>query len=224
MRRSLLVLALAAAFAAPLHAQAGLPEHCTATSDVRPDRAERRALRAAIGDSLRAELVAAAREEGVAEPAGIVVILIQDRRTGVAEATSFQANVSDAAVAAAIARRAALLARWPERDGSLHVRLDGPFAPADAQVECMPAPLNGAAFSRELSRIFRDSRPVSAREQMSVRMLVSREGEVIFATVSRRGPGGTNQAVVEAARQLRFRPATVGGVPVDFWVEQPIVF
>jgi hypothetical protein len=58
-----------------------------------------------------------------------------------------------------------------------------------------------------------------------MRLLLSREGEVVFGVVTRRGPGSaTERAILQAARDLRFRPATVGGVPVDVWVEQPIEF
>jgi hypothetical protein len=222
--RALLLLSLPALLATPVHAQRAADRCEPVALHDRPGDAEKRALHAAIVDSLRTEIDAAARAAGVAEPVGIVVVQIYDRGTGAAEATTFQANVPDAAVTPIVAGRAALLARWPERSGSLHVRLDGPHPPAEPQTECMPTPLNAGVFSRELSRIFRDARPVAAREQMMVRMLVSREGEVIFATVTGRGPGATTRAVVQAAHQLRFRPATIDGVPVDVWVDQPIVF
>lgn len=56
-------------------------------------------------------------------------------------------------------------------------------------------------------------------------MLVSREGEVVFGVVTRRDAGGDiERGVLDLTRTLRFRPATVDGVPVDVWVEQPITF
>ena len=220
------LLAAAMLAAAPVHAQ-GLPRHCSAAPDA-PEQAEKRVLRTAIGDSLRAEMIAAARETGVAEPAGLVAIRPADGRGGAGEAIVFQGNVPNATVDAVVARRGALLARWPDREPWLHVRLDGPHPPRDAAVECLPAPRNTGTFQRELGRIIRDRRPepgAPRREQMSMRLLVSRGGQVVFGVMTRRGPGAAmERAVLDAARDLRFRPATVGGVPVDVWVELPIAF
>lgn len=60
---------------------------------------------------------------------------------------------------------------------------------------------------------------------MAMRLLISLEGRVVFGVVTRRDiGGGMERQVLRAAHDLRFRPATLGGVPVDVWVEQPIVF
>lgn len=229
MHVRLLLPVLATLAAAPLAAQqAGLPSYCRPDTITRPDIVARRALQKAIADSLRTEIVAAARGAGVAEPAGLVVIQIRDRRRGRAQATALRANVADPVVEAAVAARAALLARWPEREPWLHVRLDGPFPPEDAQVECMPAIENSEWFRRELGRVLSADRPPRrqmAGSQAVLRMLVSRDGDVVFATLSRTSPRpGVNDGVLNVARGLRFRPMSVGGVPVDIWVEQPVRF
>ena len=231
MRTAVLLLAAATLAAAPAHAQRGraaAPCESPADGSHLPGMAERQALIAAIQDSLRTELTAAAREAGVAEPAGLFAIQIRDRRSGAAQARAFQANVSDDVIARVLSARAPLLARWPEESEWLHVRLDGPHPPANPQEECMPAVENFHWFGRELGRILdAEQTPLSAivHARIHVRMLVSRDGDVVFAMLSRRGPRpNVDGAVLRAARGLRFRPATVGGVPVDVWVEQPVHF
>lgn len=200
---------------------------CSASADI-PGDPEKRILRTAIRDSLRAEMIGAARGAGIAEPAGLVAVRLPGR-DGAGEATVFEGNVPDAAVDSVVARRGALLARWPDREPWLHVRLDGPHPPEDAAVECLPDPRNVGTFQRELARILQDRRPepgAPRRVQMAMRLLVSRDGGVVFGVMSRRGPGAAlDRAILDAARrELRFRPATVGGVPVDVWVEIPIEF
>jgi hypothetical protein len=221
------VLALVAVLA-----PASLPAQrsgCSASTDILPGDTEKRILRTAIRDSLRAEMIGAARDAGIAEPAGLVAIRLPEGRAGAGEATVFEGNVPDAAVDAVVARRGALLARWPDGEPWLHVRLDGPHPPEYAAVECLPAPRNTGTFQRELARIIQDRRPepgAPRRVQMTMRLLVSRGGEVVFGVMTRRGPGAALERDVLAAarRELRFRPATVGGVPVDVWVEIPIEF
>ena len=38
------------------------------------------------------------------------------------------------------------------------------------------------------------------------------------------GPGGLDEAAIEAVRQWQYRPATNGGNPVACWIKQPILF
>lgn len=82
-------------------------------------------------------------------------------------------------------------------------------------------------FSRELTRIRawpRNGTPGESRYVMlTLVMLVTREGDVAYAVL--RGSGGNDNVdreIVQVGRRLRFRPATVGNVPVDAWVEQPV--
>lgn len=231
MRICILLLAATALTAAPAHAQRARPaSYCENPADrpQRPGEAERDALRTAIQDSLRAELAAAAEARGIAEPAGLVAVQIRDRRAGTAQARTFGVNLSDDVVAQVVSARAPLLARWPEESEWLHVRLDGPHPPASPRLECMPAVENAQWFARQLTRILNDERTprgAMANARIVVRMLVSREGDVVFATLLQPGPRpSVNEGVLRAVRDLRFRPLTVDGVPVDFWVEQPVEF
>lgn len=216
---------LGLAFAAPAAAQT----ECVRppSPPQRPADAARDSLRRVIGDSIRTELMDAARAAGISEPAGIVFVDVQNRRTGAARVWSFGSNVADSLSRAVVLRRAPLLARWPDREGFLNIRLDRIEFPADAEVECMPVVLNGAQFSRDLQREAGrlPPEPMGGRGRLTVhvKMLVTRDGEVAYATVSRRSTrSDVDRRVRELAERLRFTPAHVDGVTVDVWVEQPV--
>lgn len=210
--------------ATPLDAQRGCR---TDARPPRPEDAEKHAIRTAIRDTLRRELVAGAQEAGIAEPAGLVVIRRGRRADDDVEATILRGNVPNSLVASVLAPRVPLAAQWPDTTLTFSVRLDGPLPPSGG-AECLPAVRNGPEFARELGRIFaaeRDAPRSHPRLRMTLRMLVSREGDVVYVEVSRREPGMLReQQVLQAARRLRFRPASVGGVPVDVWVDQPVHF
>lgn len=57
-----------------------------------------------------------------------------------------------------------------------------------------------------------------------VRVLVSKEGLVRAAIVTKGLPDGLNESAVIAASKLKFRPATADGRPVEFWVSVVIDF
>lgn len=193
----------------------------------------RLALRDQIGDTLRARFRAAAVEWGVAEPVGLVVVEIRDRRRGTAEVTPHASNVSYTALQGVVDREAALLATWPERDGVFNLRLEHverPY-PEDAAewVECRPSLADPNRLQRDLVTLSSLQGPLPAgsnpRVVLHVRMLVTRDGEVAYARLSRRGfRPGLDEGVLELARRQRFVPATVNGRPVDVWVEQPFHF
>ncbi|HEU4884625.1 MAG TPA: TonB family protein [Longimicrobium sp.] len=225
--RRWLPLVLALSLAAPAAAQDG----CSATSRSparrRPAEVARETLRSAIKDSIRTELLDVARTAGVAQPAGIVFAQL-DRRGGTASRVwSFRSNVADSLSSAVIARHAPLLARWPDRDRLMHFRLDRVDIPDSIAVECMPRVLNGAEFQGEMTRIVMNQAvvsPLTRQITMRVRMLVTRDGEVAYADLTRRsGRVGMDEEVLQAAQRLRFRPARVDEHPVEVWVEQPIV-
>lgn len=228
MSRLVLIL-LALATAIPARAQgAGT---CQFAKDEPPRRrsaaeAARDSLKSAIRDTLRTELLQAVRAAGVAQPAGIVFVQRTNRRTGEARVWSFRANVADSVSLPVVARRAALLARWPERDALLNFRLDPTDVPDDATLECMPALADPRQFSRELGEATRGIRPepgAGPRFQLSIRMLVTRDGEVAYAELSRpTARGEIDRAVLQVAQRLRFVPADVDGVRYDVWVEQPV--
>ncbi|HYW14232.1 MAG TPA: hypothetical protein VE871_19860, partial [Longimicrobium sp.] len=183
------------------------------------ERAWREALQAEVIDSLRAA--------GYAEPAGLVVVDVRDRRTGQAEVQTFSAPVQGETVRALLRRRDAHLATWPGRESTFHLRMDpGPAAAPDA-VECEPRLLNIEQLQRDLrefmqreSRFFNSAR---SRERVQVRMLVERGGSVVFAALSRRGTEPlVDRALLDLARRQEFAAATLGGVPIDVWVVLPI--
>jgi TonB family protein len=228
MRIILLLLAGAAlAAAVPARAQTG---PCRSWEPPRPLRRAERvrdSIRNAIRDTLRTELLQAARHAGVAEPAGIVLVERTDRRTGQARAWSFRANVPDSVSQAVVARRAPLLMRWPDREGIMYFRLEAIDYPDEPVMECLPALLNREQFVREMQRLSLIAAAYAGtRSQLrvDVRMLVTREGEVAYAAVSRSSSmSALDREVLAVAEGLRFHPAAVDDVPVDVWVEQPVV-
>jgi TonB family protein len=109
----------------------------------------------------------------------------------------------------------------------LSVRLDPATPPDSLAVECQPRLADTRQFTAEVTRIAERATPLppgsNPRVSVRVRMLVTREGEVAYAALSRRGNlGSLDNHILDAARRLRFLPASVGGTPVDVWVEQPI--
>ncbi len=178
-------------------------------------------------DALQAEVIDSLRAAGHAQPEGLVVVDVRDRRTGESEVQTFSAPVQGETVRALLRRREAHLATWPGRESTFHLRMDpGPAAAPDA-VECEPRLLNLEQLRRDLmefaqreSRFFNSAR---SRERVDVRMLVDRGGNVVFALLSRRGTEPlVDRAILDLARRQEFAPATLGGVPIDVWVVLPI--
>jgi TonB family protein len=228
MRIAILLLAGAAlAAAVPAGAQTG---PCSSVEPPRPPRRADRvrdSVRTAIRDTLRTELLQAARDAGVAEPAGIVLVERTDRRTGQARAWSFRSNVPDPVSQEVVVRRAPLLARWPDREALMHVRLDAIDYPDEPVMECLPALVNPGQFARDMQQLARfASGYAGTRSELRVyvRMLVTREGEVAYAMVSRRSSiDRLDREAIVLVQGLRFHPAAVDDVPVDVWVEQPVI-
>ncbi|HEX2079623.1 MAG TPA: energy transducer TonB [Longimicrobium sp.] len=219
--RTWLALLLTLGVAAPAAAQGTTAGACPpATSN-----AARGALWTAVRDTLQSELRDAARAAGVAEPAGIVFASMWNRESGAARVWSFRANVPDSLSRAVILRRARLLACLPEREVIVSMRLDPSGFPPGTAVERMPSVQNPRALASALDRISRSADPLNRTPLVTVhvRMLVTRDGEVAHAELVRNTTHpDVDRAILEAARGLRFRPARVGNVPVDVWVEQPV--
>lgn len=220
-------IALGLAIAAPVAAQTGcLAVPSQPPRPQRPSEAARDSLRWALRDSLLTDLRDAARAAGVAEPEGIVFAELRDRRTGEARTWSFRSNVDAEVVRAVFARRAPLLARLPRSEDLIHLRLDEVEPPDTVTMECMPSLLNAQEFQQDLRRISTRQTATPggpARVALTIKMLVTRDGEVAYAELARRSSNGdVDRAVLEAARRLRFRPAMIEDVPVDVWVEQAV--
>ncbi|HLM66879.1 MAG TPA: TonB family protein, partial [Longimicrobium sp.] len=185
---------------------------------------ERAALRRAVADSVESDVKAAALRAGIQAPAGLVLLEIQDRATGRAQIHLYESNVRESFVRDALARHAALLATLSPAENTLHFRLEAvPMPSGDAVVvECQPRLTNPDRLSRDLQRFVQEEGggiPGNTR----LRMLVTREGEVVYAEVlPRSSRPALDRMLTRTARGLRFRPATLQGVPIDVWVEQPV--
>jgi TonB family protein len=224
MRTRILSL-VGAVLLAALPADAQRDARCTTTRlPAQHSTAERAPSKWTVLDSIETDVEAAARQAGIPEPRGIVVLAIQDRTTGRAQVHLHNANVRESFVHDALARRTSLLASLPRDENTLYFRLEPmPLPDVDSvAVECFPRLRNPDRFGRAMYRIARDEgggRPIVA----NLRLLVTHEGEVAYVEVLRRsGRPAVDRALVEAAQRLRFEPATVEGVPVDIWVEQPL--
>jgi hypothetical protein len=198
----------------------------------RRERADsvRWATRRQVRDALTADVVEAARRGGIAQPEGLVVLKVDTRRPEQAEVTLWAANVPDSLVHGVVAARAALLATLSERETTLDFRLNkvppGEVV-GDTTLSCLPRLLNPRQLRGEVVRAFIRDNPLppggNPRLNVQVRMLITHEGAVAYAELSRRASVSTlNSAVLEGTRRLLFAPASYKGVPYDAWVELPV--
>lgn len=91
-------------------------------------------------------------------------------------------------------------------------------APATA-VDQKPVPLNAPS-----PRYTEEARKNKIQGVVLARVLVGPDGSVKQARVTRGLPDGLDEQAIQAAYQLRFRPAMKGGSPVAFWVTVQIEF
>jgi TonB family protein len=205
----------------------------------------RGAARDTLRDRIRAELAeevrGAARAAGVAQPLGLVLVRAARADDSLRVYTT-GVNLPHATVVAALERRRARLAEWPDTTGRgplVDLRLDGPVR-EDARsgsVECSPAPLNPDFLAARLGRLAELARrephyrrPTSVRdvvigrrEETLLGLLLGRDGVVEYAAIMRSSDDtAQDSAALAIARELRFRPASVDGVAIDFWVLVPV--
>jgi TonB family protein len=231
----ILLLAAGLLAAAPADAQTVAGTQCAAVPQEAP-RDFRRSAADSARDAAKNHAVATIKNDvlesafraGIQAPEGLVVLEVRGRRAQHTTIHPWRTNVSAELVQGAVDRHLGLLAMLPERDRVLSMRLDPLALPDSLTVECLPRLVDTRQFTEEVARIAERAMPLSPgsdpRVQVHVRMLVSRDGEVAYATVSRRGNlGSLDRQVLDAARRLRFVPASVGGMAVDVWVEQPVV-
>jgi protein TonB len=59
-----------------------------------------------------------------------------------------------------------------------------------------------------------------------IRALVDENGKVVAARVAEGDPSrlGFDEAALDAAYKMVYRPATKDGVPVKMWIELPVTF
>jgi TonB family protein len=56
------------------------------------------------------------------------------------------------------------------------------------------------------------------------KVLVGADGSVKQVRITRGLPDGLNEKAIQAAQQMRFRPAMKGGQPVPFWQTLQVTF
>lgn len=242
MRSRLLIpTVLCVAAAAPAHAQAAgaLPANCRSVS---PSEAARQPQYSqAQLDSqevvrnarnvLREDLRTAARAAGIAEPVGLIFAERNEGRPG-SRVWSFRSNVPDALSRTVMARNAETLARLGAGNRRIHVRVDESRATLDSVTyECTPVLLEPDRLVRALTRIVADSSSFPSRRPgdemrpvtLHLVMLVTHDGYVAHAELKRPSRHrDLDRELLQVARRLRFRPATIEDVPMDVWVEQPV--
>lgn len=178
-------------------------------------------------DSIRADVMRGARAAGAA-PAGVLMVQYDVRaRTG--RMWMAQGSIPNEVLLAAYARAEPLIAAYPyaQRGRVLfHTRLDplprDTVRPGDEVEECRPEVRNQEDV-RRMIRDFAGRQRVSGAGAAHVRALVARDGQVIYSELSRTsGSGPVDQFAIDLFARMQFSPATVAGVPVDVWVEQPV--
>jgi protein TonB len=96
-----------------------------------------------------------------------------------------------------------------------------------SEVEVMPDLANRSAMGQVVRRNYpQELRRRGESGSVIVRILVQPDGRVDSAsvTVENATAEGFDDAATNVARQIRFRPAKVGGRPVAVWVMLPISF
>ena len=86
-------------------------------------------------------------------------------------------------------------------------------------VDQKPVPLNSPS-----PRYTEEARKNKIQGVVLARVLVGPDGTVKQAKITRGLPDGLNENAIQAAYQIRFRPAMKGGQPVAFWVAVQIEF
>lgn len=211
--------------AAPASAQAG---RCSPSDDLlrgeSPAEADRRRLIDVVTNTLYQAFVSAAREEGIEAPAGLALVELTSRRR-VSSVRVVRGNVPEALLRAVAEANGPLLSQLPRGVSLFHVRLDPREFPEGAAIECHPALLNPQEFEIVVRRLSPETLQAlsESRRPAVLRMLVTRDGDVAHAYFSRISSAARmDMDFVSMAYRLRFDPATVAGVPIDLWVEQPI--
>jgi protein TonB len=86
-------------------------------------------------------------------------------------------------------------------------------------VDQRPVPLNAPQ-----PRYTEEARKNKIQGVVVARVLVGADGAVKQVRITRGLPDGLDEQAIQAAHQLRFRPAMKGGQPVAFWQSVQIEF
>lgn len=225
---------LTAVSAAPAAAQSD--SRCTAAATQNPRSPSQRSADSArmaprfhVIRVLRTGMRDAARQAGVEQPEGLVVVEVNARRPERSVVHTHHANVQEDLVRGVVAEHTGLFPTLPARTGVLHFRLDSltlADGVLDRAIECEPRLADPGQVGAAMEAIVARERPLPAgsdpRANVAVRMLVTREGGVAYAELARSSSSPTlNTAILNTMRTLRFLPASIGDRPVDAWVECP---
>lgn len=229
-----LLLAAAAAAPAALEAQESEWRRSNACSRERhreprrrPAEVRRDSLREHLTAAIRADILRSADQAGLAAEG--LVLAQYDQRTRTGRMWPAQGAVTAAVLAGVYERAQPLLAAYPgaERgDVVVHFRLDSlPLVMprvGDVVLECRPDVTNPGEVRRMIQDFARRG-PASSPSPAKVRALVARDGQVVFMELARSsGSTRVDAFALELFETMRFAPASINGVPVDVWVEQPV--
>lgn len=220
-RRSLALLALAAALPASLPAQntSRLPEQpCRVIPDtaVVPTPQQVRERRA-----LRATLDSVARANGVAAPTGILFVDVDSTHHG--KVFFIDSNLPKPVSDAATERVAEYLSTLERgRAYQALVRIDGDYAaPAPGKRSCSPVLVNRDTLSALMLRVLEHHPEQGTHDEpivkrAVVRLVVNRDGGVSYAEVVQpTGDAAIDPYLETIALRLRFLPARLDDVPFD---------
>ncbi len=99
----------------------------------------------------------------------------------------------------------------------------GPSPETEALPDTRPRPVNGFSAIVRALKYPRDSALSGFRGQVTVKVLVEKNGEVAAAKVSRSsGRVALDEAAMTAARAVKWRPGTKNGGAVRSWAEVPM--
>ncbi|HYJ81007.1 MAG TPA: hypothetical protein VEW03_15450 [Longimicrobiaceae bacterium] len=227
---------LAAQSTAPATTQKSdaLAPGCTreAVRPLRGSEAARDSIRRALRRAVREDAIASARAAGVAEPSGLFLLLFDRRNPATGSFRSFGGNVPAAVLQGVFDRAASRLTAWPDRgDAELNVRLDADGeppepAPGTERVECEPQLENRPEITRLMQQFAQDDATMAMGrgvQAVSLYMLLSRDGEVVYADLVRTSSDSRLDAfALSLAPRLKLRVASVDGRAVDTWVTLPI--
>ena len=98
-------------------------------------------------------------------------------------------------------------------------RLGGGTGAVATSVDTLPVALN-----KPSPRFTEEARRNKIQGKVLTRVLVTAEGRVKTVSIVRGLPDGLDEEAIQAAYQLRFKPATKNGQPVAYWIRVEIEF
>lgn len=239
MNRSLLRAALAGAAAVLVLSSSAAAQQVTVLDKVLPGcriipdtaaiipSAGQVADRAALRDSLRA----VAARHGVAEPRGLLFVLVDSiRRQG--RVLYLQTNLPEAAVHESTRKMEEYVSTLPQGRGyQALVRVERPYVPPRAGARHCPPDLRDPRELNRMTEAVASHHPAAGTAASPgslttyVRMLIDHEGNVAYVDVDRpTGDAFLDKLTPEVASRLRFDPPTLDGVPFDARIRFAITY